>query len=151
MGIFTFMNGRKKPTPGELAKERLKVVLVQDRLKLNPELLELIRADLMAAISRRLEIDEQHVEVSLGREDRWINSTPMSPLNARKFLSNGTHQPIHPRLKSCKAKPSTSKSKESMKNNSPLTKMLSLGRLNIFVRGLFLPPEYTCIWIFSIY
>jgi len=71
MGVFAFMNGRKKLTPGEMAKERLKVVLVQDRIKLNPEMLELIRADLMAAISRRLEIDEQNVEVSLGREDRW--------------------------------------------------------------------------------
>ncbi|SRR5258707_11999360 len=71
MGVFTFMNGRKKPTPGEMAKERLKVVLVQDRIKLSPEMLDLIRADLMAAISRRLEIDEKNVEVSLGREERW--------------------------------------------------------------------------------
>ena len=71
MGVFAFMNGRKKPTPGELAKERLKVVLVQDRIKLNPELLELIRADLLTAISRRLEVDEQNVEISLAREDRW--------------------------------------------------------------------------------
>jgi cell division topological specificity factor len=71
MGVFAFMNGRKKLTPGEMAKERLKVVLVQDRIKLSPDMLELIRADLMAAISRRLEIDEQNVEVTLGREDRW--------------------------------------------------------------------------------
>lgn len=85
MGIFTFMNGRKKPTPGELAKERLKVVLVQDRLKLNPELLELIRADLMAAISRRLEIDEQHVEVSLGREDRWDKLYANVPIKRQKI------------------------------------------------------------------
>ncbi len=39
MGLFQFMSGRKKPTPGELAKERLKVVLVQDRMKINPEVL----------------------------------------------------------------------------------------------------------------
>ena len=58
MGVFSFMNGRKKPTSGELAKERLKVVLVHDRIKINPDLLDLIRADLLTAISRRLEIDE---------------------------------------------------------------------------------------------
>lgn len=70
MGVFEFMGSRKKPTPGELAKERLKVVLAQDRIKINPELLELIKADLLAAISRRLEIDEQHVEISMAREAR---------------------------------------------------------------------------------
>jgi len=36
MGIFDFMSGKKKPTPGEIAKERLKVALVQDRIKVNP-------------------------------------------------------------------------------------------------------------------
>ena len=84
MGVFTFMNGRKKPTPGELAKERLKVVLVQDRVKLNPELLELIRADLLAAISRRLEVDEQHVEISLAREDRWDKLHANVPIKRQK-------------------------------------------------------------------
>ena len=85
MGVFAFMNGRKKLTPGEMAKERLKVVLVQDRIKLNPEMLELIRADLMAAISRRLEIDEQNVEVSLGREDRWDKLYANVPIKRQKI------------------------------------------------------------------
>ena len=30
MGVFAFMNGRKKLTPGEMAKERLKVAFVAD-------------------------------------------------------------------------------------------------------------------------
>lgn len=85
MGVFAFMNGRKKLTPGEMAKERLKVVLVQDRIKLNPEMLELIRADLMAAISRRLEIDEQNVEVSLAREDRWDKLYANVPIKRQKI------------------------------------------------------------------
>lgn len=85
MGVFAFMNGRKKPTPGELAKERLKVVLVQDRIKLNPELLELIRADLLAAISRRLEVDEQNVEISLAREDRWDKLYANVPIKRQKI------------------------------------------------------------------
>src|SRR5438105_13209958 len=71
MGIFDFITGRKKPTPGELAKGRLKVALVQDRMKVNPELLELIKSDLLTAISRRLDVDEQHVEIRLAREDHW--------------------------------------------------------------------------------
>jgi len=84
MGVLSFMNGRKKPTPGELAKERLKVVLVHDRIKVNPELLELIRDDLLAVISRRLEIDEQNVEISLAREDRWDRLHADVPIKRQK-------------------------------------------------------------------
>jgi len=68
MGVFEFMVGRKKPTPGEMAKERLKVVLVHDRLKVNPEVLEMIRAELLSVISKRLEVDEQQMQVLLTRE-----------------------------------------------------------------------------------
>lgn len=84
MGVFGFMNGRKKPTPGELAKERLKAVLVHDRIKINPELLDLIRADLLTAISRRLEVDEQNVEVLLAREDHWDKLHAHVPIKRQK-------------------------------------------------------------------
>ena len=59
MGVFEFMASRRKPTPGEVAKERLKVVLTYDRLKLNPELLALIRTEILNVISRRLEVDDE--------------------------------------------------------------------------------------------
>jgi cell division topological specificity factor len=68
MGVFEFRVGRKKPTPGELAKERLKVVLVHDRMKISPELLEIIKQELVSVISRRLDIDEQQMQVNLMRE-----------------------------------------------------------------------------------
>ena|SRR5579859_969087 len=68
MGVFEFMIGRKKPTPGELAKERLKVVLVHDRMKVSPEVLEIIKSELMAVLSRRLDIDEKQMQVTLARE-----------------------------------------------------------------------------------
>jgi len=84
MGLFQFMSGRKKPTPGELAKERLKVVLVQDRMKINPEVLELIKADLLAVISRRLDIDEQNVELTKAREDRWDKLHANVPIKRQK-------------------------------------------------------------------
>ncbi len=68
MGVFEFRVGRKKPTPGELAKERLKVVLAHDRLKLNPDLLDLIRDEILAVVSRRLAVDETQMQVNLMHE-----------------------------------------------------------------------------------
>jgi cell division topological specificity factor len=69
MGVFEFKVGRKKPTPGEMAKERLKVVLVHDRLKINPELLELIKGEILAVVSQRLEVDEEQMQVLLARQN----------------------------------------------------------------------------------
>ena len=84
MGVFKFITGRKKPTPGELAKQRLKVALVQDRVKINPELLELIKADLLTVISRRLEIDEQRVQISLARENQLDKLQADVPIKRQK-------------------------------------------------------------------
>ena len=84
MGVFEFMAGRKKPTPGELAKERLKVVLVHDRLKLSPELLELIRDELLVVISRRLDIDEQQVQLTLARENGFDKLLANVPIKRQK-------------------------------------------------------------------
>ncbi len=84
MGVFEFMASRKKPTPGELAKERLKVVLVHDRVKVNPELLDLIRDELLAVLSRRLDVDEQHVQISLARESGWDTLQANVPIKRQK-------------------------------------------------------------------
>jgi len=85
MGVFEFISGRKKPTPGEMARERLKVVLAHDRIKVNPELLELIKADLLTVISSRLDIDEQHVQVSVAREDHWDKLLANVPIKRQKI------------------------------------------------------------------
>ncbi|HET9921351.1 MAG TPA: cell division topological specificity factor MinE [Ktedonobacteraceae bacterium] len=83
MGLFNF-GSRKKPTPSELAKERLKVALVHDRIKISPDMLEIIKADLLAVISRRLDIDEQHVQITMAREDRWDKLLADVPIKRQK-------------------------------------------------------------------
>ncbi|MDQ2906262.1 MAG: cell division topological specificity factor MinE [Ktedonobacteraceae bacterium] len=94
MGVFEFMSNRKKPKPGEMAKERLKVVLVHDRIKVNPELLEQIKADLLKVISNRLDVDEQHVEISMTREDRWDKLQAEVPIK-RQRISFDWDPPTH--------------------------------------------------------
>src|SRR5213082_1792484 len=116
MGLFEFMSGRKKPRPGELAKERLKVVLVQDRIKVSPEVLELIKADLLTVISRRLDIDEQHVELTMAREDRWDKLQANVPIKRQKVAFEWTHPPTPPPLPASMAK-SESKLNESNRSS----------------------------------
>ena len=106
MGVFEFRVGRKKPTPGEVAKERLKVVLVHDRLKLNPELLEVIRNELLSVVSRRLEVDEDQMQVNFAHEAGLDSLRTNIPIKRQKVTfewdppshtpsSNVLHGKIH--------------------------------------------------------
>ena len=85
MGKFEFMASRKKPTPGELAKERLKVALIQDRAKVSPEVLEEIKAELLEVISRRLDVDAENVQVSMAREERWDKLLANVPVKRQRM------------------------------------------------------------------
>ncbi len=53
--------GRKKATK-DVAKDRLRVVLMQDRLSLSPQTMEQMRDDVIVAISKYVEIDRSGIE-----------------------------------------------------------------------------------------
>ncbi|MHB1420782.1 MAG: cell division topological specificity factor MinE [Bacillota bacterium] len=48
----------------QVAKERLRLVLVHDRSDISPHLLESLKEDLIAVITKYMEIDKQALEVS---------------------------------------------------------------------------------------
>lgn len=50
---------------GAVAKQRLKVVLVHDQMRMSPGMLAAIREDLAAVLSRRLDIDPRGIEVTI--------------------------------------------------------------------------------------
>lgn len=56
---------RNRPSSGTVAKQRLQLVLVQDRVKLPPEVIEAIREDIIAVISKYVDIDQDGIEVIL--------------------------------------------------------------------------------------
>lgn len=56
-----------KPNSGEIAKNRLKFLLVSDRTGCSPEILEMIRNDFIHAVSRYLEIDKEELTVCVIR------------------------------------------------------------------------------------
>lgn len=59
--------GRESPSK-EIAKERLRMVLVHDRATVSPQVLEALKVDLIRVISNYLDIDEGAMEVQLERE-----------------------------------------------------------------------------------
>ncbi|KAB2952411.1 cell division topological specificity factor MinE [Heliorestis acidaminivorans] len=55
-----------------VAKERLRLVLVHDRSSVSPEILESLKEDLIKVISNYMIIDERALEVSLSNEDSSV-------------------------------------------------------------------------------
>ena len=71
IGIF------KKKTSGSIAKDRLKILLISDRINCSPQTLNLIKQDLIHSISKYMSIDEEHVEIILKKNNkRGKNNKP---------------------------------------------------------------------------
>ena len=51
---------RRKPSR-EVAKDRLKILLISDRVNCSPEMMELIKADITKVISKYMRIDTDQV------------------------------------------------------------------------------------------
>jgi cell division topological specificity factor len=68
------------------AKERLQLVLIHDRTDLTPAQLESLKDDLIATISRHIDIDPTAVSINVardGREQRLVADIPLKS-NLRK-------------------------------------------------------------------
>ena len=63
-----------------VAKERLRLVLVHDRLDVSEEMMDNLRIDLIEVIGKYMEIDIDAVEVSLSREEDIIALTTNIPI-----------------------------------------------------------------------
>lgn len=50
---------------GEIARKRLKLLLVADKTNCSPEFLEMIKDDIFAVVSRYMEIEAGEVEVGI--------------------------------------------------------------------------------------
>ncbi|MCK8828223.1 cell division topological specificity factor MinE [Natroniella acetigena] len=56
----------------DLAKERLRLVLVHDRIGVSPEVIEDMKEELIEVISKYLEIDESGLEMELDRQENSV-------------------------------------------------------------------------------
>jgi len=80
MGFLNRVFGRREPTSSEIAKERLQLVLVHDRIKISPATLEKMKDELITVISRYVEIEADGVQVTFTqgrRESRLVADIPV--------------------------------------------------------------------------
>ena len=81
MDLFKIF-GKNDKSSKNVAKERLKLVLVHDRSDLSPKFLEMVEGDIIRVIKEYAEIDEKGLDIKLTRMKREIDNLPMSALVA---------------------------------------------------------------------
>jgi len=84
MGFLDRLTGKKSASS---AKERLQLVLIHDRTDMTPAVLEALKDDLIAAISKHIEIDPTSVHIDVereGRSQRLIADIPLRGVSRRR-------------------------------------------------------------------
>jgi cell division topological specificity factor len=64
MDLFKLLT-RKKETSKDVAKERLKLVLIHDRSNVSPQFLEMVKSEIIKVIQNYMDIDEQTLDIQL--------------------------------------------------------------------------------------
>ena len=60
-----FKNILKRKSPREIAKDRLKILLISDRVNCSPEMMEMIKNDIAKVISKYMKIDTESMEIQI--------------------------------------------------------------------------------------
>jgi cell division topological specificity factor len=86
MSLINKLTGRGQVGSKDIAKERLRLVLIHDRTDISPGMLEALKADLIAVISEHLEIDQSGIEITLSESrghSRLLATIPIMRRRAR--------------------------------------------------------------------
>ena len=76
--------GKSDKPSREIARDRLKVVLVHDRANISPEVMKLLKDDIIKVISNYMEINQQDMEISLANDDDSVALVANIPVHKMK-------------------------------------------------------------------
>lgn len=85
-GWLEWLTGQKTKSAGQ-AKDRLKLVLINDRTDMTSEQLESLKNELLEVISRYIDIDPSAVNITMsqeGREQRLLADIPLKPAGRKR-------------------------------------------------------------------
>ena len=78
--------GKDSNSSKNVAKERLRLVLVHDRANVSPQMLEALKTDLIKVISDYMEIDTDALEVNFDSQDTTVALVANIPIKRVKRL-----------------------------------------------------------------
>jgi cell division topological specificity factor len=91
MSLFDMLSrifSRENVPSKEIARERLRLVLVHDRASVSPEFLNSLKEDLIKVIRDYLDIDEEALQVNLENEENSIALIANIPVRGFKRKAN---------------------------------------------------------------
>ncbi|MGN0161623.1 MAG: cell division topological specificity factor MinE [Lachnospiraceae bacterium] len=62
MRLMNFLHGKQS---GSIAKDRLKLLLVSDRAKCSPEVMDMIKNDMVMILSQYIDIDKEELDIQI--------------------------------------------------------------------------------------
>ena len=72
----------RRKTSRQVAKDRLKILLISDRVNCSPELMELIKNDISKVISKYMKIDTANMEIQISKSSPALYANiPILDLN----------------------------------------------------------------------
>jgi len=80
MSVFSSLFGQQEQSSRDVAKNRLQLVLVHDRVNLSPGTVQKMKDELVDVISKYVEIDVEGMDVKLtqsGRQNRLTANIPV--------------------------------------------------------------------------
>lgn len=66
----------KKETSKDVARDRLKLVLVHDRANCSPELLEMIRGEILEVLEKYVNIDSSKLDIRISNHEKDFEGKP---------------------------------------------------------------------------
>ena len=82
LDFFSFFKKKSAPASGSVAKDRLKLVLVHDRVNCSSQVLEMLKTDIIKVISNYMEIDEEELDIQITQTPSDDNSGTVPVLYA---------------------------------------------------------------------
>lgn len=82
----------KKKNSGDVAKDRLKMVLISDRSTCSPEIMDRIKNDIIEVLSKYVEVDQEGLDIKITEMETDDNGTKTVPaLYANIPIRNMNH------------------------------------------------------------
>lgn len=81
----------KKKSSGDIAKDRLKLVLISDRANCSPDVMEMIKNDIIQVISKYMEIDAEGLDIQITQTESEGNNGNVPALYANIPIKDMKH------------------------------------------------------------
>ncbi len=70
----------QKKSSCQVAKDRLKILLISDRVNCSPEMMELIKMDIAKVISKYMKIDAKNMEIQINTKENKASRGGKNPI-----------------------------------------------------------------------